>query len=939
MHRLLPVVAVVTAAVVTCTAGLSGATAAPASVGPASPAGPGAIAAVASVASAGAATGPARPVSALRVPTPSAPQATPLARAAAARGAAALVASRPARLHAGGGDSFTQQGVLSGDGGLQHVAYERTYRGLPVVGGDFVTTTDATGRVLSVAQGQQGAVVSVSTRPRLSRAVADAVARTRGAQGPRVASTRLVVLATPTANALAYEAVVTGHLGAVPSRRHVFVDATTGAVLRSTEEVTDTTGSGTGWLNGPTPFPLTTSGSGTSYAMTDATRPGLSCRDYSTRSVLTGSDDAWGDGVGTSVETGCADALYSVQREWDMLGSWLGRSGINGKGSGFPVYVGLNAVNAYWDGSAVSIGHSTAGRWISSLDVVGHEFGHAIDSTTPGGMSANGVSEATGDIFGALSEFYANQPAPYDTPDYSVGEEVDLAGYGPIRQMYNPALVGDPACYSSAVPGKETHAAAGPLDHWFVLLAQGSAASGGLPASPTCNGKAVSGLGIVTAGKIFYNAMLTKTSGMTYLGYRKATLAAAQEPLPRQLHRLRRGAVGLGRDQRPDAVRRGHLRRRRPQGDQPGRAGDDRRGPRQPADDGHRRRGSLTWSATGLPAGLSIDAATGLISGTPTTGATSSVVVTATAGGGVGTAAFRWVVSGTCPRVGELLTNPGFESGASGWTGTVADIGVWRKAQPAHAGMRSAWMAGYGTTTHEALSRKVAIPAGCHAVLSFWAHVDTSEPGPVAHDVLAVKVGGTVPTTLRTLSNLDAQPGYVQYSTDVSTLSGQTVSVTFDATEDSSLQTLLRRRRHLADDVVRSAGWHDVDVPSRRRIVPSSGLAALATARSAGYDAQRVGRTVLGTAVRYALEEFAARHPGRSVELRVPPYGAVQCIEGPRHTRGTPPNTFETDAGTWLRLVDGGLTWADALGSGAVRASGHRADLGALLPLLPQHGV
>ena len=122
-------------------------------------------------------------------------------------------------------------------------------------------------------------------------------------------------------------------------------------------------------------------------------------------------------------------------------------------------------------------------------------------------------------------------------------------------------------------------------------------------------------------------------------------------------------------------------------------------------------------------------------------------------------------------------------------------------------------------------------------------------------------------------------------------------------------------------------------MPARRRVDPAAGSAAVAVARACDFDAERVGRTVLGTAVRYALEEFAARHPGRSVELRVPPYGAVQCIEGPRHTRGTPPNTFETDARTWLLLVDGGLAWGEALDSGMVRASGHRADLGALLPL------
>jgi hypothetical protein len=85
--------------------------------------------------------------------------------------------------------------------------------------------------------------------------------------------------------------------------------------------------------------------------------------------------------------------------------------------------------------------------------------------------------------------------------------------------------------------------------------------------------------------------------------------------------------------------------------------------------------------------------------------------------------------------------------------------------------------------------------------------------------------------------------------------------------------------------------------------------------------------------VRYLLEELAARSPGRSVEVRVPPFGAVQCIEGPRHTRGTPTNVVETDAATWLALATGATSWADAVATGAVRASGSRADLTAYLPL------
>ncbi|MDQ5841663.1 MAG: sterol carrier family protein [Chloroflexota bacterium] len=98
-------------------------------------------------------------------------------------------------------------------------------------------------------------------------------------------------------------------------------------------------------------------------------------------------------------------------------------------------------------------------------------------------------------------------------------------------------------------------------------------------------------------------------------------------------------------------------------------------------------------------------------------------------------------------------------------------------------------------------------------------------------------------------------------------------------------------------------------------------------------SAAAVSRSTLATAVRYSLEEVTARAPGNSVEVRVPPFGVTQCVEGPRHTRGTPPNVIECDAGTWLAMVSGQLSWADAVAAGRVAASGLRADLSGLLPL------
>jgi len=120
-------------------------------------------------------------------------------------------------------------------------------------------------------------------------------------------------------------------------------------------------------------------------------------------------------------------------------------------------------------------------------------------------------------------------------------------------------------------------------------------------------------------------------------------------------------------------------------------------------------------------------------------------------------------------------------------------------------------------------------------------------------------------------------------------------------------------------------------MPSRRRIPIAQGLQALRVWRA---DPSAAPPGTVATAVRFTLEELASRAPGRTLEVRVPPYGAVQCVEGPRHTRGTPPNVIEMDARTWLDLVTGQEDWASALAGGMVHASGLRASLAEHLPLM-----
>ncbi|WP_239090093.1 M4 family metallopeptidase, partial [Sphaerimonospora thailandensis] len=236
-----------------------------------------------------------------------------------------------------------------------------------------------------------------------------------------------------------------------PSVLHVYVDAQDGSVIDTVDDVRE--GTGNGKYNGR--VTIDTSGSGSSYSMTDPKRPGLRCGGQN-GAAYTKSSDSWGNGSGTDLETACVDAMYAAQTEWNMLRDWLGRNGTNGSGSSFPARVGLTDVNAYWNGSYTNFGRNQANNGqATSMDVVGHEYGHAIfqfsgSGGAGSGNEAGGLNESTGDIFGALTEHYANNPN--DPPDYLVGESVNLAGRGPIRNMYNPGALGDPNCYSSSIP-------------------------------------------------------------------------------------------------------------------------------------------------------------------------------------------------------------------------------------------------------------------------------------------------------------------------------------------------------------------------------------------------------------------------------------------------------------------------------------------------------
>ncbi|MGI5139711.1 MULTISPECIES: putative Ig domain-containing protein [unclassified Streptomyces] len=198
---------------------------------------------------------------------------------------------------------------------------------------------------------------------------------------------------------------------------------------------------------------------------------------------------------------------------------------------------------------------------------------------------------------------------------------------------------------------------------------------------------------------------------------------------------------------------------------------------------------ALTYSATGLPTGLSINSSTGLISGTASTAGTYNVTVTAQdSTGASGSASFSWTVGssgGTCSSA-QLLGNAGFESGNTTWTATSGVI-TNDTGEAAHSGSYKAWLDGYGTSHTDTLSQSVTIPSGCKATFTFYLHIDTAETTTsTQYDKLTVTAGST---TLATYSNLNKASGYAQKSFDLSSFAGSTVTLKFSGVEDSSLQT------------------------------------------------------------------------------------------------------------------------------------------------------
>ncbi|GAA2729319.1 hypothetical protein GCM10010360_07680 [Streptomyces nogalater] len=732
----------------------------------------------------------------------------PAQRKALIQGAQDRTTSTARTLGLGAKEKLVVRDVVKDADGTLHARYERTYDGLPVLGGDLVVHTPPASRAkgtVSTTYNNKREIAVSSTTATFTKAAAEGRALTAAkaldAAKPSVNSARKVIWAGGGSPKLAWETVIGGFQDdGTPSELHVITDATTGKELYRYQDIE--TGVGNTRYSGQ--VSLTSTKSGSSYTLTDATRGGhktynLNHATSGTGTLFSQSSDTWGDGTNSTATTAAADAAYGAQETWDFYKDVFGRSGIKNDGVAAysRVHYGNAYVNAYWDDSCFCMTYGDgAGNSapLTSLDIAGHEMSHGVTSNTAGlnySGESGGLNEATSDIFGTGVEFYANNSS--DPGDYLIGEKVDLNGNGtPLRYMDKPSKDGNSAdSWSSSLGNLDVHYSSGPANHMFYLLSEGSGSktvNGVTYNSPTSDGVAVTGIGRDAALKIWYKALTTyMTSSTNYAGARTAALNAASALYgagSAQYAAVGNAFAGInvGSHITPPS---GGVTVTNP-GSQSATVGTAVSLQVQASSTSS---GSLAYSASGLPTGLTISASTGVISGTPTTAGTYSTTVTVKdSTGATGTTTFTWTVStngggGGCTST-QLLANPGFESGDTGWTNSGIINNDTR--EPARSGSWTAWLNGWGSAHTDTLSQSVTIPAGCKTTLTFYLHVDTAEVGSTAYDKLTVTAGSK---TLATYSNANAASGYAQKSFDLSSLAGQTVTLRFTGVEDAYLAT------------------------------------------------------------------------------------------------------------------------------------------------------
>ncbi|MFS8136622.1 MAG: M4 family metallopeptidase [Thermomonas sp.] len=466
-------------------------------------------------------------------------------------------------------DAFTASDAMVDADGTEHVRFQRTYRGLPVIGGDFVLHS-RNGQVSNVSQTLKTAA-RPATMPRINsdQAIVEAGAHF-GSRFIGAPASRLVIYARGASPVLAHEVTLNGiKADQTPTEMHYFVDARSGKILEQWDGIeTARPGPGGGTCTASAAVGsghsltlgdvvLNTASCGGQFELTDLTRGGGKTTNMAFRTSGLGSDyidadNVWGDGTLSNSQTVAADAHFGVAMTFDYFKAVHGRNGIANDGNGAlsRVHYGRNYQNAFWsDGCfCMTFGDGDNGASILplvALDVAGHEMSHGVMSRTANLVysgESGGLNEANSDIFGTMVEYRTNDAN--DTPDYVIGEQLfpnNANMSQAIRWMFRPSLDrASPNCYVPTIGTLDVHYSSGVANHFYYLLAEGAVVPAGFgagswanltPASLVCNGNtAITGIGRAKAEKIWYRALTVYfTSGTNYAAARVATIRAAND--------------------------------------------------------------------------------------------------------------------------------------------------------------------------------------------------------------------------------------------------------------------------------------------------------------------------------------------------------------------------------------------------------------------------
>ncbi|MFJ9619892.1 M4 family metallopeptidase [Streptomyces noursei] len=462
--------------------------------------------------------------------------------------ASAATAQTAKELGLGSQEKLVVKDVIKDADGTVHTRYDRTFGGLPVLGGDLVVHTAKGGAVKGVTKATKANVkvasLTAKIAPKAAALAAESTAtKTIGAKKVDAPAPRKVIWAAKGTPVLAYETVVGGvQKDGTPNQLHVITDANTGKKLFQFQGIE--TGVGNSMYAGKVDLASKKGGSG--YELTDDSRGGhqtfdLSGSESGNGKLFTNSTDTWGDGKPSNAQTAAVDAAYGAQETWDYYKNVHGRSGIKGDGKGATsrVHYGKDYVNAFWDDSCFCMTYGDGqgnNKPLTALDVAGHEMSHGVTSATAGleySGESGGLNEATSDIFGASVAFYAKNPA--EPGSYFIGKKIDINGDGkPLRYMDKPSKDGQSLDNWSADAGNvDVHYSSGIANHFFYLLSEGSGpkdANGDHYDSPTADGSKVTGIGRDKAEKIWFKALTTyMTSTTDYKAAREATVKAATD--------------------------------------------------------------------------------------------------------------------------------------------------------------------------------------------------------------------------------------------------------------------------------------------------------------------------------------------------------------------------------------------------------------------------